>query len=175
MAAGKSTIGKALARAKGQPFYDSDHEIVQQTGVEISLIFDIEGEAGFRKRESDMIEKLAQLSPIVLATGGGAVLSEHNRAALKSHGLVVYLSCSVDQQLKRTMHDTRRPLLQTENPRQKLEQLMLERGPIYESLADIQVNTEKRSSKSVLNEIIKKIDQYNVDQQPEDSDEYLPG
>lgn len=157
MAAGKSTIGKSLAQELGVPFYDSDQEIIANTGVEISLIFDIEGEDGFRRRESDMIEKLTQLSPVVMATGGGSVLCERNQAFLKENGIVVYLACSVDQQLKRTQHDTRRPLLKTPDPRKKLEELMLVRGPIYESLADIQVKTENRSSKNVLNELISKL------------------
>lgn len=161
MAAGKSTIGRALARTLGLDFFDSDQEIIAHTGVEISLIFDIEGEDGFRKRESEILSDLVKRQPIVLATGGGAILKKENRERLAANGVVVYLSCSVDQQLKRTMHDTRRPLLQTENPRLKLDQLMKERGPIYESLADIRVNTERRNSKSVLKELLSKLDQYS--------------
>jgi len=157
MAAGKSTIGRALAKSLGWRFYDSDQEVIHQTGVEISLIFDIEGEAGFRKRETEMIEKLMSIQPIVLATGGGAVLAEPNRKLLTQNSVVVYLQCSVERQLERTRHDTRRPLLQTENPRLKLEQLMQERGPIYESLSDVQVSTEHHSTKSVLKEISAKL------------------
>lgn len=166
MAAGKSTIGKALAKTLGVDFFDSDQEIVGHTGAEISLIFDIEGEQGFRKRETEMLQKLVLYRPIVLATGGGAIISQINRDVLAQNGIIVYLACSVEQQLNRTRHDTRRPLLQTENPRLKLEQLMNERGPIYQSLSDIRIDTENRTSKSVMKELITKLKNYRSEQLP---------
>ena len=157
MAAGKSTVGKLLARKLNIPFLDTDQEIINCTGVEIALIFELEGEAGFRKRETEKIRKLSELNNTVIATGGGAVLSEENQRLLKSTGRVVYLQCSVDQQLNRTRFDTKRPLLQTENPRQKLEQLMVERAPIYEALADITVSTERINSKRVIGSIMEQL------------------
>ena len=157
MAAGKSTVGKLLARKLNSPFLDTDQEIINCTGVEIALIFELEGEAGFRKRETEKIRQLSTLDNRVIATGGGAVLSEENQRILKSTGTVVYLTCSVDQQLNRTRFDTKRPLLQTENPRQKLEQMMIERAPIYEALADITVSTERINSKRVIGSIMEQL------------------
>lgn len=157
MAAGKSTVGKLLARKLNAPFLDTDQEIINCTGVEIALIFELEGEAGFRKRETEKISKLSTLENRVIATGGGAVLSEENQRIFKSTGTVVYLKCSVDQQLNRTRFDTKRPLLQTENPRQKLEQMMSERAPIYDALADITVSTERINSKRVIGSIMEQL------------------
>ena len=123
MGAGKSTIGRQLSNALKKDFKDSDHEIVARTGASIPLIFEIEGEEGFRKREAAMIDELTQLDGIVLATGGGAVLRGENRRALKERGVVIYLYASIDQLFERTSRDRNRPLLQTENPRQKLKDL----------------------------------------------------
>ncbi|PCI23279.1 MAG: shikimate kinase AroK [Piscirickettsiaceae bacterium] len=157
MAAGKSTIGKVLARKLGVSFFDIDQEIIECTGVEIALIFELEGESGFRKRETDKIKRLSQLDNAVIATGGGAVLSKENQVILKNSGKIIYLQCSVNQQLSRTRFDTKRPLLQTENPRERLEQMMIERAPIYESLADITVSTERINSKRVINTIVEQL------------------
>jgi len=157
MAAGKSTIGKLLAKKLGKEFYDTDTEIIKCTGVEISLIFELEGEEGFRKRETEKLSKLSELSGAVIATGGGVVLCEENRKILQETGEVIYLQCSVDQQLRRTQFDTKRPLLQIENPRAKLEELMTLRAPLYESIADVILSTNKTNSKRVINNILDKI------------------
>jgi len=157
MAAGKSTIGRLLANKLKRQFLDTDQEIIKCTGVEISLIFELEGEEGFRKREIEKISKLSKLDNSVIATGGGAVLSEENQKALQATGRIIYLTCSVEQQLNRTRADTKRPLLQTENPRQKLEQIMAERAPIYSSLADITVSTERINSKRIILSIMEQL------------------
>ncbi|AGS38404.1 MAG: shikimate kinase AroK [Cycloclasticus pugetii] len=157
MAAGKSTIGKLLARRLNKAFYDTDAEIIKCTGVEISLIFELEGEEGFRSRETDKLKLLSVLDGAIIATGGGIVLSEENRKVLTETGWVIYLQCSVEQQLSRTKFDTKRPLLQIDNPRKKLEELMRLRAPIYESIADIVVSTNKTSSKKVILSILEQL------------------
>lgn len=157
MGAGKTTIGKQLAAAKNLDFYDSDHEIEARTGVTIPHIFDIEGEEGFRRREEDMIDELTQRQNIVLATGGGAVIREINRQRLKSRGTVIYLYADIEQLLERTSRDKNRPLLQTDNPRQKLEELMATRDPLYREVADLIINTEEQVVGSVVNHILQKL------------------
>ncbi len=159
MGAGKTTIGKQLANALGLTFKDSDHEIVERTGASIPWIFDVEGEEGFRRREREMIDELSAREGLVLATGGGAVLAEENRRHLKERGTVVYLQASIEQLLKRTARDKNRPLLQTEDPRAKLEALMAEREPLYRETADIIINTEQRSLKGVIKEITRQLEQ----------------
>ena len=159
MGAGKSTIGRQISNALKKDFKDSDHEIVARTGASIPLIFEIEGEEGFRKREAEMIDELTQLDDIVLATGGGAVLREGNRKNLTERGVVIYLYASVDQLFERTSRDRNRPLLQTENPRQKLQDLMDERDPLYHEVADIVVHTDDRSIRSVVKEILVRLKQ----------------
>jgi shikimate kinase len=154
MGAGKSTIGRQLSNLLKMPFKDSDHEIIARTGASIPLIFEIEGEEGFRKRESAMIDELSQLDGVVMATGGGAVLLEENRKVLKERGAVIYLYASLDQLFERTSRDRNRPLLQTENPRARLEEIMTQREPIYQELADIIVHTDDRSVRSVVKELI---------------------
>ncbi len=158
MGVGKTTLGKKLARALSWPFYDSDRVIEEQTGVNIPTIFEYEGEQGFRDREQEVIEQLTRLSGIVLATGGGAILRQENRRLLKENGLVVYLQCSIDRILQRTRRDTQRPLLQTENPRQRLEQLLKEREPLYRECADITVDTGIMPSKAVLKTILRELE-----------------
>lgn len=157
MGAGKSTIGRQLARALRVQFLDSDHVIEQRTGANIPLIFELEGEAGFRAREKAVIDELTQLQGIVLATGGGAVLDPENRARLASRGQVIYLCTSVDQQLARTARDRNRPLLQTENPRARLEELLRVREPLYREIADLTVNTNGRRVSSVVREILQRL------------------
>jgi shikimate kinase len=157
MGAGKTTIGKQLAQRLGYGFLDSDLELQERTGVNIPTIFDIEGESGFRERERAIIDQLTQAPDMVLATGGGAVLSEENRKHLGSRGMVVYLHCRPRFQYERTRHDRNRPLLQTENPLAKLQALFSERDPLYRQLADIIVTTEKRPASAVIHEIIKKL------------------
>ncbi|MGD8525191.1 MAG: shikimate kinase AroK [Thioalkalispiraceae bacterium] len=157
MGAGKTTIGKQLAAARQLEFFDSDHEIEARTGVTIPHIFDVEGEEGFRRREEDIIDELTQKNHIVLATGGGAVLREINRQRLKSRGTVIYLQADIELLLERTSRDKNRPLLQTANPRQKLEQLMTAREPLYREVADYTINTEQQPIGSVVNLILQKL------------------
>lgn len=161
MAAGKSTVGRALARKLRRDFFDTDHEIIECTGVQISLIFELEGEAGFRKREAEKLALLSLQKSVVIATGGGIVLSAENLKVVKQTGLVIYLTCSIDQQLKRTRSDTQRPLLQIADPRKKLEELMVQREPLYESVADIKINTEKGNLRNTVNEIISQLKRIN--------------
>lgn len=158
MGAGKTTIGRQLADLLGRGFKDSDHEIVRRTGASIPLIFEIEGEEGFRKREQDVIDALTQEPELVLATGGGAVLREANRQFLRERGVVVYLYGSVEQLLRRTRRDRNRPLLQTEDPRAKLEELMAQRDPLYREVADFVVYTDDRSVRSVVKEIAHRLE-----------------
>lgn len=153
MGAGKSTVGRRLAEATGLTFCDSDHEIVESTGVSIPTIFDIEGEAGFRDREQRALESLCAMDNIVLATGGGAVTREENRHTLANSAFVVYLRASVAQQLKRAGNDRNRPLLQTADPEKKLRELFELRDPLYQDVADFQVNTDRRKVNAVVREI----------------------
>lgn len=157
MGAGKSTIGRLLSQELKLEFIDSDREIEMRAGADIPWIFDVEGESGFRDREVSVIRDLSLQKSIVLSTGGGAVLRPENRQSLQANGSVVYLQTSVDQQLERTARDKNRPLLQTENPRQVLDDLMTVRDPLYCECADIIVKTDKRHPKSVAAEIIKQL------------------
>jgi len=159
MGAGKTTVGKLLAKHLGKTFYDSDHEIERRTGVNIPLIFDIEGEAGFRSRERAMIEELACIQDIVLATGGGAVLSPQNRETLHSHGTVVYLRASVDDLWLRTRHDRGRPLLQTADPQARLAELFQQRDPLYREVAHITVDTSRQSVQNLVHQLEEKLEQ----------------
>ncbi len=158
MGAGKSTIGRQLARALHLEFIDSDREIEVRTGVDIPLIFELEGESGFRKRERHVIDLLTARKGIVLATGGGAVLDPENRKCLASRGKVIYLHASVEQQLQRTAHDRSRPLLQTDNPGQKLAELMQVRDPLYREIADWVIETDGCRVREVVQEIIRHIE-----------------
>ncbi|MFJ3047465.1 bifunctional shikimate kinase/3-dehydroquinate synthase AroKB [Herbaspirillum chlorophenolicum] len=143
MGSGKTTIGRALAKKLNKRFVDSDHEIEARTGASIPVIFEIEGEESFRRREAEVIRDLSAQSDIVLATGGGAVLSAENRENLKRHGTVVYLRASINQILQRTGRDKNRPLLQTADPRRKLEELSRQREPLYREVADFIVETNR--------------------------------
>ncbi|WP_256210082.1 shikimate kinase [Nitrosospira briensis] len=147
MGAGKTTIGRLLAGFLKKTFYDSDREIQKRTGVSIPLIFEIEGEAGFRKRETEMLSELVKTRNIVLATGGGAVLSAQNREMLKQSGTVIYLRATVDDLWRRTRQDKNRPLLQTQDPRTKLLELYAQRDPLYQETAHIIVESGKRSAR----------------------------
>ena len=157
MGAGKSTIGRTLAKELKLEFYDSDEVIEQRSGADISWIFDVEGEDGFRKREQKVIDELTQKNNIVLATGGGVVTSPENRNALAARGTVIYLRTSLQQQYERTKRDTKRPLLQTEDLEGRLEDLREEREPFYEELADMSFETDKLTVKAVATNIIKYI------------------
>ncbi|WP_222910587.1 shikimate kinase AroK [Pseudomonas sp. DNDY-54] len=154
MGAGKSTIGRLLAKELRLPFRDSDKEIEQRTGASIPLIFDVEGELGFREREHAAIKDICQMRGVVLATGGGAVLRQDNRQLLRASGRVIYLRTSVEQQLDRTSRDRNRPLLQTANPREILTSLMAVRDPLYREVADIIILTDERPPRLVVVEIL---------------------
>jgi shikimate kinase len=154
MGAGKTTIGRQLAKALKLPFYDSDKAIEESTGVDIPTIFEFEGEEGFRDREQKMLQQLTKMDGIVLATGGGAILREENRKLLKENGFIVYLQCSVDRILERTRRDAQRPLLNTDNPRERIETLFTQREPLYLSCADYKIDTGVLQSKVVVSQIL---------------------
>jgi shikimate kinase len=154
MGAGKTTVGRALARRLDRPFFDSDHEIVARTGVHIPLIFEVEGEDGFRAREAQVIDELSQRSGIVMATGGGAVLRPENRDCLTSRGLVIYLRANPHELWLRTRRDKNRPLLQTEDPRARLEALYHERDPLYRECAHVVIDTGRPSINSLVSMIL---------------------
>lgn len=153
MGVGKTTIGRVLADLLGLEFFDSDREIETSTGADIPWIFDKEGESGFRVRETRMIEQLSNKQGIVLATGGGAVLAEENRQQLKNRGVVVYLRSSINHQIERTSRDKSRPLLQTSNPEQKISELMKIRDPLYQEVADIIIETNRRNPRAISQDI----------------------
>ncbi|MDR9498783.1 MAG: shikimate kinase AroK [Hydrogenovibrio sp.] len=157
MGAGKSTVGRILADKLHYRFLDSDHEIEAKTGVSIPMIFDIEGEAGFRRRECKLIDQLTQQPQVVLATGGGAVLKPQNRRHLRSRGFVVYLRSSLDALLARTRQDRNRPLLQNDNPEEVLKNIMTERDPLYREVADLVVQTEQASVHRVVRQIMEQL------------------
>ena len=157
MGAGKSAVGRQLARALKLDFEDSDDEIERRTGVDIPFIFEKEGEAGFRRRERDVIETLTARSDLVLATGGGVVGDPDNRRCLGSRGTVIYLTASIEQQLERTRRGRERPMLAGGDPRTILEALKSEREPLYRELADLIVETDRRRVKSVVDEIVERL------------------
>lgn len=157
MGAGKSTIGRLLATHLGMPFKDSDHEIEARTGADIAWIFDKEGEAGFREREAAVLDDLLAQGPLVLATGGGIVMSKLNRKRLVASSDVIYLKASPDVLMARVKKDKKRPLLQVDNPAQVMDQLFNLRDPLYQEVADHTVITGTRSAKSVINEIVNKL------------------
>ena len=154
MGAGKSAVGRQLARLLHLSFVDSDDEIESRTGVDIPFIFEKEGEAGFRKREAAAIDELTQQQGLVLATGGGAVINDDTRSRLGARGFVVYLQTSIEQQLERTRRGRERPMLQSGDPREILEKLMAERDPLYREIADLVVATDGRKVSAVAKEIV---------------------
>ena len=153
MGAGKSAVGRQLARMLHKSFVDSDDEVESRTGVDIPFIFEKEGEDGFRKREAKVIDDLSQQQGLVLATGGGAVMDDKTRSTLGARGYVVYLQTSVDQQLERTRRGRERPLLENGDPRATLEALMAIRDPLYREIADLVVDTDGRRVNAVAKEI----------------------
>ena len=157
MGAGKTSVGKLLARRLGKIFYDCDHEIERATGVRVPVIFEIEGEAGFRERETRMLEQLVEVPNVVLATGGGAVLSERNRRLLAQHGTVVYLRAGPQDLWHRTRHDRNRPLLQIPDPLARLKELFAERDPLYREIADIIIDTGNQSLASLAHRLEQKL------------------
>jgi len=154
MGSGKSTIGNIIAKRLHREFQDSDHFIEKRTGVDIARIFDIEGEHGFRDRESSALSELLSTNNRVIATGGGSIMRSENQQLLKQKGYIVFLDTSINQQLYRLRRDKKRPLLQTENPRERLESLSAERRPIYLDLADLAVKTDKRMARRLAADII---------------------
>jgi shikimate kinase len=160
MGAGKSTIGRLLSHELNYTFIDTDKVIEDRSGANIPWIFDVEGEQGFRDRESAVIDELTQLNDCVLATGGGVVIRPENRSHLQSRGVVVYLQTSIEQQLERTAKDRNRPLLQTDNPEAVLRKLLDQRGPLYQSCADIIIRTDKRHPRAVIQEILRQLKQH---------------
>lgn len=157
MGAGKSTIGRLLAAELSREFYDSDHEIQGRCGADIPWIFDVEGESGFRDRESAMIDELMNREQCVIATGGGAVLREQNRKRIREGGTVIYLFTTVEQQLKRTAKDRNRPLLQRGDRERLLRDMFALRDPLYRATADLVVRTDRRGPRSVVNDIIRRV------------------
>ena len=160
MGSGKSTIGRILAEILNLKFVDLDCEIEERCGANIAWIFDMEGEDGFRKRESRVLVELASETGMLIATGGGTILFEENRNALKNNGYVVYLRAPVGQLLERTSHDRSRPLLNVGNPREVLEQLVLDRELLYQEIADLVFVTSKRKPWLIANEIANEVRQF---------------
>ncbi|MEZ8141309.1 shikimate kinase I [Enterovibrio norvegicus FF-33] len=160
MGAGKSTIGRHLAQQLHMEFFDSDTVIEERTGADIAWVFDVEGEEGFRVREENVINDLTEKQGIVLATGGGSILSKESRNRLSARGIVVYLETTIEKQLARTQRDKKRPLLQTDQPREVLEALAEERNPLYEEIADYVVRTDDQSAKVVANQIIELLENH---------------
>jgi shikimate kinase/3-dehydroquinate synthase len=158
MGAGKTTVGRVLARKLNKRFIDSDHEVEARTGVSIPVIFEIEGEASFRQREAEVIRDLTGEAGIVLATGGGAILKPENREFLKARGTVIYLRASVNSILQRTSHDKSRPLLQTSDPRQRIEQLAREREPYYLEVAHLVIETGRPNVQSLVQTILSQLE-----------------
>jgi shikimate kinase len=158
MGSGKSTVGRRLATRLGREFIDADKEIESRCGVPIATIFEVEGEEGFRRRESALIDELTQRAGIVLATGGGAVLAEDNRRHLRERGYVVYLSASVAELWNRLRTDRVRPLLRTPNPRQRVTELVAQRDPLYRECAHLVIVTGRQPAERVVREIVAALD-----------------
>lgn len=158
MGAGKTTVGRVLARRLKRTFHDSDEEIERRCGVRIPVIFDIEGEAGFRARETQAIAQLCTLDNVVLATGGGAVLAEENRRRLAASGTVVYLHARPGHLWQRVRHDRNRPLLATPDPQSKLEELYAVRDPLYREIADIVLDTGRQSVQTLAKDLLARLE-----------------
>jgi shikimate kinase len=156
--AGKSTVGRALARRLGKEFHDTDTEIEARTGVRITVIFEIEGEPGFRRRESEVVDRMTGMQNVVLATGGGVVLDPANRAALKSRGFVLYLYAPPRELFRRTRHDKSRPLLQADDQHARVEELFQQRDPLYRAVADLVAETGRQSVNALVTELLPKIE-----------------
>ncbi|WP_228129268.1 shikimate kinase [Pusillimonas sp. T7-7] len=162
MGAGKTTIGRHLARILDRDFVDLDHQLEARCGVRVSLIFDIEGEEGFRKRESVALDECSQRCNIVLATGGGAVLASENQRYLKERGVVVYLRATAEELFRRVARDRSRPLLQTPDPQARIRELLTQREPIYESLADLTLETGSTPAAQIVRVLVSMLQQHEV-------------
>jgi len=160
MGAGKTTIGRLLARILDRQFVDIDHELEARCGVRVSLIFDIEGEEGFRRREAAMLDEWSHCSGVVIATGGGAVLAAENRRCLKERGIVVYLRANGDELYRRVGRDRNRPLLQTSDPRARIAALLKEREPLYEEVAHLTLDTGAMPAQQVVRTLIPLLQNY---------------
>jgi len=158
MGAGKTSVGRLLARRLKRAFFDSDEEIERRCGVRIPVIFDIEGEAGFRARESQAIAELCAMDGAVIATGGGAVLAEENRRRIAARGTVVYLHARPGHLWQRVRHDRNRPLLATPDPQKKIEDLYAERDPLYREVADLVLDTGKQSVQTLAKDLLARLD-----------------
>jgi shikimate kinase len=158
MGAGKTTVGRLLARRLKRSFHDADEEIERRCGVRIPVIFEIEGEAGFRARESQVIAELCALENAVLATGGGAVLAEENRRRIAAHGTVIYLHARPSHLWQRVRHDRNRPLLATADPLRKLEELYAERDPLYREVADLVIDTGRQSVQTLAKDLLARLE-----------------
>ena len=154
MGAGKTTVGRGVARALGKQFHDTDHEIEVRTGVRVAVIFEIEGEAGFRRRESEVLGRMTALDNIVLATGGGAVLDPINREMLQARGCILYLHAQPKDLWLRLRHDKSRPLLQTEDPLARLQELYAMRDPLYREVADLVVDTGRQNVSTLMTQVL---------------------
>lgn len=157
MGAGKSTIGRMLAKELGYRFLDSDRIIEERCGANIPWIFDVEGEDGFRQRETAMLDELSESRGTVLATGGGAVMRRENHPLLRKNAVVVYLRTSIEQQVERTRKDRNRPLLQNDDPEGVLRRLFAVRDPLYTELADIVMFTDRKSPRLVVRQLVNRI------------------
>lgn len=168
MGSGKTSVGRQLARKLGLSFYDVDREIEARCGVDIPTIFEFEGETGFRDRESAILEELTAKENIVLATGGGSVLRPQNQTLLRERGYVILLSVELKEQLRRISLNDNRPLLRTEDPAARLREIMVERDPIYQSLANVEISTNSSRMQNVITRILKHIEKNGVLTQPTD-------
>ena len=173
MGSGKTTIGRQLAKVFGLEFYDCDHELERLTGASVNLIFDLEGEAGFRLRESQLLKQLTAKTGVLIATGGGTICNEENRRMLRSQGLVVYLQTSIENQLKRLSRDKSRPLLQAEDREQRLLKLARVRNPLYDATADLVFSTRNSSvyatAKALSSAIVERLDTFKQERSNADS------
>jgi len=160
MGSGKTTMGRVLAKHLDKEFVDSDEEIQHRTGVTIPHIFDVEGEQGFRQRESSVIADLVRRENIILATGGGAVLMEQNRATMQQNGIVIYLKASVHDLWQRTRHDRSRPLLQTDDPHARLTELFQQRDALYQQVADIVIQSGRLSVHTLMLQVVGNIEEF---------------
>jgi shikimate kinase len=159
MGAGKTTVGRRVADALGVQFFDLDHEIEMRSGASVALIFELEGEPGFRKREAELLDEFSALNQVVLSTGGGAVLAAENRRHLHERGFVVYLETTLEQQLKRLAHDRKRPLLAAPDWRERLVNLASEREPLYREIADLVVPSTHSSSAAAARRLVDELAQ----------------